>query len=287
MIIDEVTVQTDHTELPDKEASGIHNPLALMVDGDIRLLGGLGERLFKLLAAIELTGSINQAAKEVGLTYKGAWEMIERANNLSPNILVSTAIGGRLGGGSRLTPTGKSLLQLFLQLQQEHHYFLEQMNQRLLDNSDINFLFKRLIMKASARNQFFGKVTDVTVGAINVTVTVGLKGGDNLVATVTKESAESLAIKVGSDVVALVKAPQVIVITDFGGYRLSARNQLKGTVARIQKGAVNSEVIIELAGGDTITATITNDSIETLNLAEGGEATAAFKAGSVILGVAS
>ncbi|MCX7094539.1 MAG: TOBE domain-containing protein [Methylobacter sp.] len=270
------------------EASVTDAPLQpTLVEGDIRLIGGLGERLFRLLAAIDGTGSINQAAKNVGLTYKGAWEMIERANNLSPKTLVSTAIGGRAGGGTRLTPAGKNFLQLFIQIQQEHGRFLEQINQRLVANQDILFLFKRLIMKASARNQFFGKVTDVAIGAVNVTVVVGLKGGESIVATITKESAESLNIKNGVDVVALVKAPQIIVITDFGGYRISARNQLKGTVSRIQKGAVNSEVVIELTGGDSVTATVTNDSIETLNLSLGGAATAVFKAGTVILGVAS
>lgn len=142
-------------------------------------------------------------------------------------------------------------------------------------------------MKASARNQFFGKITDVAIGAVNVTVVVGLKGGESIVSSITKESAESLGVKAGVDVVALVKAPNIIVITDFGGYRLSARNQLQGTVSRIQKGAVNSEVVIELAGGDSITSTITNESIETLNLTPGCTATAAFKAGAVILGVAA
>lgn len=281
-------MQTTSSVLPDTEVSAKHKPVQpVLVEGDIRLIGRLGERLFRLLAAIESTGSINQAAKDVGLTYKGAWEMIERANNLSPKILVSTAIGGRLGGGTRLTPAGKSFLQLFIQIQEEHSLFLEQINQRLASNQDILFLFKRLIMKASARNQFFGKVTDVAIGAVNVTVVVGLKGGESIVATITKESAESLGIKSGVDVVALVKAPQVIVITDFGGYRISARNQLKGTVTRIQKGAVNSEIAIELAGGDSITATVTNESIGTLSLSLGNTATAVFKAGSVILGVAS
>jgi molybdate transport system regulatory protein len=259
----------------------------MLVGGEINLIGGLGGRLFRLLAAVDKSGSINQAAKDVGLTYKGAWEMIERANNLSPKLLVATAIGGRSGGGTRLTPAGKSLLQLFNQIQEEHCDFLEKINQRLMNDQDIVFLFKRLIMKASARNQFFGKITDVTIGAVNVTVVVGLKGGESIVASITKDSAESLGIKAGVDVIALVKAPQVIVITDFGGYRLSARNQLEGKVSRIQKGGVNSEVVIMLAGGDSITATITNDSIETLGLNEGGTATAAFKADSVFLGVAS
>lgn len=281
-------LQTMTFSLPSPELSMKNNQLpAVLVDGDIRLIGGLGERLFRLLAAIEGTGSINQAAKEVGLTYKGAWEMIERANNLSPKLLVSTAIGGRSGGGTRLTPAGKNFLQLFIEIKEEHGRFLEQINQRLTSNEDILFLFKRLIMKASARNQFFGKVTDVAIGTVNVTVVVGLKGGENIVATITKESAESLSIKNGVDVVALIKAPQIIVITDFGGYRISARNQLKGTVSRIQKGAINSEIVIELVGGDSVTATVTNESLDTLGLSLGCSATAVFKAGSVILGVSA
>jgi molybdate transport system regulatory protein len=258
-----------------------------LLEGDIRLIGGLNERLFQLLAAIESSGSINQAAREVGLTYKGAWEMIERANNLSPKVLISTATGGRLGGGTRLTPAGKVFLQLFIQIQEEHRNFLEQINNRLMSNQDIVFLLRGLIMKASARNQFFGKVTQVSTGAIDVEVIVSLKGGETIVATITKDSAESLAIKSGVNVVALVKVSHVIIVTDFGGYRISARNQLKGAVSRIHKGEVNAEVVIELKGGNSVVATITNESIETLELNIGKPATAVFKAGAVILAVAS
>lgn len=260
------------------------NPL---LEGEIRLLGGLGERLFKLLAAIQTGGSINKAAKEVGLTYKGAWEMLERANNLSPKLLVSTAVGGHAGGGTRLTPTGKAMLELFLHIQEEHLQFLRQINQRLASDQDVLFLLQRLFVKASARNQFFGKVTDIVMDSVCATVTVHLKGGQPLVATVTRESIEQLDIKTGSDVIALIKAPQITLMTDCENYRFSARNQLQGSVTRIQKGAVNSEVSIKLSGGDTLTSTITNESVASLNLSIGATATALFKAGAVILGVAN
>ncbi|MGX2038885.1 TOBE domain-containing protein [Methylocaldum sp. MU1018] len=260
-------------------------PLPL-IEGELRLIGGLNERLFRLLAAIEKTGSINRAAKDVGLSYKGAWEMVERANNLAPRILVSTAVGGRHGGGTRLTSAGRELLELFTDLQKEHHRFLESKNRQLAANPNLVFLFGRLKMKASARNQFFGTVTDIHTGAVYAEVTVTLKGGDTIVSSITIESAQSLDIKNGDDVLALVKAPQVMIVKDFGGYRLSARNQLKGTVKRVQKGAVNSEVVIELAGGDSVAATITNESVESMALREGDSACALFKAGSVMLGVA-
>ncbi|WAR43980.1 TOBE domain-containing protein [Methylomonas rapida] len=140
-------------------------------------------------------------------------------------------------------------------------------------------------MQASARNQFSGTVSEVIIGAVNAEVHVGLKGGETLVASVTKESVEKLGIKAGLEVVALVKAPQVIIITDFGGYKISARNQLPGTVTEVKPGAVNSEIDIELAGGDKVAATVTNDSVETLGLRKGQAVTATFKAGAVILAV--
>jgi molybdate transport system regulatory protein len=256
------------------------------VSAELRLLGGLNERFFKLLEAIQRTGSINQAAKAVGMTYKGAWEMVERANNLAPKVLVTTSIGGSQGGGTRLTSAGNAFLDLYSQLQQEHRQFLEQLNHRLTRNEDMVFLLKGLIMKASARNQLFGKVLDVSTGTTNVNIDVSLKAGETLTATITKESAVALGIQKGLTVVALIKAPQIMLVTDFGGYRLSARNQLSGTVSRIQKGTINSEVIINLKGGESLAATVTNDSIDSLVLAVGKTATAVFKAGAVIIGVA-
>ena len=141
-------------------------------------------------------------------------------------------------------------------------------------------------MKASARNQFTGTVSEVRIGAVNAEVHIGLKGGETVVAAITRDSAETLAIKTGMEVIALIKAPQIIIVTDFGGYRLSARNQLKGTVTQVKPGAVNAEVDIEISGGQQIAATVTNDSVETLGLRKGQSVTAIFKAGAVILAVA-
>ncbi len=67
--------------------------------------------------------------------------------------------------------------------------------------------------------------------------------------------------------------------------RISARNALKGTVKRIELGAVNAEVEIELAGGETIVSIVTKESVNSLGLKEGSEAYAVVKATSVMLGV--
>lgn len=142
-------------------------------------------------------------------------------------------------------------------------------------------------MKASARNQFSGTVSDVVIGAVNAEVHVNLKGDVNIVASITKDSIDALGIKAGVAVIALIKAPQIILVTDFGGYKLSARNQLQGTIAEVKAGAVNAEIDIELTGGERVVATVTNDSVDSLGLRKGQAATAVFKAGAVILAVAN
>lgn len=67
--------------------------------------------------------------------------------------------------------------------------------------------------------------------------------------------------------------------------RLSARNQLPGTVISVQKGAGNGLVTIEIAPGVVVTSDITNNAIDELELREGSRAYAVVKASSVMVGV--
>jgi len=67
--------------------------------------------------------------------------------------------------------------------------------------------------------------------------------------------------------------------------RLSARNILKGKVVKVTKGAVNSEVIIQLPGGEKLVSIITNTSVKSLGLVKGKEAYAVIKASSIMVAV--
>lgn len=66
--------------------------------------------------------------------------------------------------------------------------------------------------------------------------------------------------------------------------KLSARNQIKGKIVKIEQGAVNAVVILDVGGGNQISATITMDSVKSLALREGDPAYAVFKASSVMIG---
>lgn len=67
--------------------------------------------------------------------------------------------------------------------------------------------------------------------------------------------------------------------------RLSARNQLPGTVVEVVAGAVTTTVKVELKGGDVVTSSITREAAEDLGLAVGSAVTVVVKASDVLLGV--
>ncbi len=65
--------------------------------------------------------------------------------------------------------------------------------------------------------------------------------------------------------------------------KLSARNQIKGRVVAVQKGATTSHVRIDIGNSVIITSSITNEAVEELGLQQGDEATAVIKASDVMV----
>lgn len=140
-------------------------------------------------------------------------------------------------------------------------------------------------MKTSARNQFRGAVLNIHRGAVNDEVEIALDGSSTrLVAVITSTSSKNLGLEPGKKVVALIKAPWVILATDLEGVRFSARNQLEGTVLAVEHGAVNCEVRVRLDSGEVLNAIITEESAKDMALAAGARVTALVKASHIIVG---
>lgn len=263
----------------------IRSALTLEADGE----SIAGQRWMALLENIESTQSISAAAKAIGLSYKAAWDAVEAMNNLSEKPLVLRSKGGKGGGGTTLTPRGRQLVETFRAVEAENNRFLEVLNGRIKNlDRDLRILGK-MTMLTSARNHFAGKVSRIKKGAVNDEIELKLPGGERVVSVITSESTETLGLKVGSEAIALIKASWVIVGVDEGEseLKLSARNRLNGKITRLTPGAVNTEVVIGLKGGNSVAAIITNSAAKSLKLAEGKAAYAIFKASSVILGVAA
>jgi molybdate transport system regulatory protein len=253
-----------------------------MTVGDANL-GGPGR--IALLAKIAECGSITQAAKAIRMSYKAAWDAIDAMNNLAGEALVERLAGGKGGGGTRLTARGEQLVANFRLIEREHRNFVKRLSEHADGIADDYLLVRKMSMRTSARNQFSGTVTQLKRGAVNDEIVLEVAGGHTIVAIVTHESVDNLGLQTGSEAFALVKSSSIILVTGDDSTRYSARNRLAGAIARVEPGAVNTEVVIELAGGGSVAAIVTRESSETMGLAVGGQAAAIFKASSVIIGV--
>jgi len=103
--------------------------LSFKVNGSLWLECG-GKKYFgpgpmELLENIAETGSINKAAKQMGMSYKKAWEIINRLNKNATQPLVETQAGGEKGGGSVISSEAKQLIAYHINLRKKFLSFLE------------------------------------------------------------------------------------------------------------------------------------------------------------------
>ncbi len=244
----------------------------------------LGGDRIALLEKINELGSINSAAKAVGISYKTAWHLVNMVNNLSEKPLVDRNAGGKNGGGTVLTKEGKNVIEQFRVVQEEHRRFLENLEERLGDSNLYQFL-RRISMKVSARNVFSGTIEKITKGAVNAEVILLISGGTRITSNITNGAVDNLSLKEGLNAYAIIKSSSIIIGTDLDGSKISARNIMTGKISKIIEGPVSSEIDVAVTGGNVISATITHGSSEKLALKEGERVSAIFKASSVIIGI--
>lgn len=104
----------------------IKSRIWIEANGDILL----GKGRVNLLKAIEQTGSLSKAAKSMGMSYKKAWTMIDDVNSRAFRPVIKASIGGKGGGGTKLTEYGKSLVNAYDSINNNCSKFLEnQMSQ--------------------------------------------------------------------------------------------------------------------------------------------------------------
>jgi len=73
----------------------------------------IGPGKIALLEAIQATGSISAAARQLGMSYRRAWLLVEQLNDALQQPAVTAAPGGRQGGGAVLTPIGERIIELY------------------------------------------------------------------------------------------------------------------------------------------------------------------------------
>ena len=93
----------------------------------------LGEGRAQLLKAIDTHGSLSKAAKSLKMSYKKAWTLIDAVNKSAEEPVIETSIGGKEGGGARLTTYGRELVSVFDEINRSCWDFLEGQEQKIMD----------------------------------------------------------------------------------------------------------------------------------------------------------
>lgn len=245
----------------------------------------VGPDRIRLLAAIRARGSISAAAKDVGLSYKGAWDAVQALNNLFEHPLVTAQTGGKAGGAAMVTAAGDAVLGAYAKVEEGLAQLVGQLEAAVARPGALEPIIWSLGMRTSARNALRGVVESVTDGAVNAEIVLRIAPGVAIVSIITRDSVIDLGLAPGREATALIKSSFVILAAGDEPLRTSARNCLRGTVVRHDVGAVNDEVVLELDSGKTLTATITRESAQTLGFEIGAPAQALIKASHVILAV--
>lgn len=202
------------------------------------------DKRLEVLRRVAETGSISQAARDAGISYKAAWQAIDTLSNLSGQTLVERTVGGSGGGGARITPQGLQLLSLADELARARAAVL-------LRFSGGAALPMGLGLRTSMRNQLPCRVEAVELlGPDDPAVLVHLRtpGQALLTSSITRESADLLALAAGREVLVLCKATAVRIgrgeVEDADG-----GCALPGRIERLSRGQGRDEVVLSLDGG--------------------------------------
>ena len=229
----------------------------------------LGEGRIRLLINIGKSGSITKAAKAMKMSYKAAWDAVDAMNNLSEHPLVQSSKGGKGGGGTHLTEYAKELINTYEILQEEHQQFLDNLSKRISEKNGHVNLLKSMDIRISARNQLKAEVVKIEKGAVESKIFLKLHGEDTIMAIITNDSIDTLALTVDTDTT----------------LNKSDLNRFIGKIIRINTDSFNAEVIIELNGGNTICSTMSTEKLDEQKLEIGMEVVAFCKPNTIILGI--
>lgn len=209
---------------------------------DAALGHDITDKRIDVLRRIDAVGSISEAAREAGISYKAAWQAIETLGNLAGTPLVEKAVGGSGGGGAQLTQAGRKVLEAF-------DYFAK-VRQAAMQQALAAGPLATLGLRTSMRNQWVCTVQELEPDEHGQCVTLALSSGTLIQSVLTLESAQLLGLKPGLEVLALCKATAVSISATLPDRK--EMNILAGWVEVISDGPGKTEITMRLKNGASL-----------------------------------
>lgn len=210
---------------------------------------GAADKRIAVLREIARGGSISQAARSVGVSYKAAWQAIDTLTNLAGTVLVERVVGGAGGGGARLTAAGHELLAAADAMQQVRAQVVAQ----VAGGGQAHAAAAHLAVRTSMRNQWPCTVQLLerqgTIVRVQLRARTTSDAVLNVHARITRESAQLLGLERGMEVLVLCKATAVHVAPRAPDGEPARENHWSGRVQRVARGPQGDEVAVLLDGG--------------------------------------
>lgn len=153
-----------------------------------------------LLRRISESGSLTEAARMLGISYRNAWGRVKKIESTFGKRILETTSGGVSGGSSALTPDGALLLKDFRRTRKYLFNVLEDLESA-----------ENIGYRLSARNRFDAGVVEIERGDVVSLIRMTTREPVSLTSIITKEALEDLGLKVGDQVVAVVKSSEVMI----------------------------------------------------------------------------
>ena len=206
------------------------------------------DRRIDILRRIADVGSISEAARSAGMSYKSAWQAVETLTNLAGTPIVEKVVGGANGGGTQLTATGRLILDLSDELARARRQVLEKYNAADATAPGLLARATASSLQTSMRNQFPARITVMKLGAALVRLILRIDDTHLL-----KASAQLLGLREGMEVLALTKATGVEISGSFPeDPNAIDDNLIVGEVIRSERAGKGGECSIRLPSGIVI-----------------------------------
>lgn len=197
--------------------------------------------------------------------------------------MITSATGGKKGW-SQFTETGRSTLNLFLTLQEQHQQFLIQLNQELTNDLEIRLLLQRSAFKTSVHNQLFGTVGNINFGAVNASVEIKLSQKLHIEVSLSLSTLQKFELVTGVDAALLINSSDIIISATPQNTCFSTPNRLSAEIIYIQQDKINAEITLVTKWRHSV-CLITLESATALALSIDTSVWVLFKPNAPILGV--